>query len=104
MTAISYKEFYNKGRGLPEPKWGEKATALKGIPLQCPTCGSLEMYYSASPDDPEEIFTSTVRCKNCGQITDWFEAYKQRIAHSTDTPRKVIYTNPLCSGQGHVLG
>ena len=90
LPAIAYKEFYNKDRELPEPVWGEKATAYGGTPLQCPTCGSLDMYYSADPDDPGEIFTDTVRCKNCGYIADWYEAYKQRVHHPTDKPRKVV--------------
>lgn len=92
MTAIIYKEFYNKDRGLPEPIWGSKAEEFKGVPLQCPNCGSLDMYYSASPDDPEEIFTDTVRCKHCGSITDWYEAYSQRIHHPSDKPLKVVHT------------
>jgi len=48
------------------------------------------MHYSGSPDDPEEILMETVRCKNCGHITDWYEAYKQITHHVTNTPREVI--------------
>ena len=69
--ALRYKEFYNKDRGLPEPVWGERADGL-----QCPNCGSQEMYFSGSPDDPEEILGETVRCGHCGRITDWYEACK----------------------------
>lgn len=82
---ILYKEFYNKSRGLPEPKWGSKAEGL-----QCPTCGSTDMYYSGSPDDPEEVFGDTVRCKNCGRITDYYEAHKQKQHHPTGTPMEVV--------------
>ena len=85
--AIRYKATYNKSRDLPEPKWGSSAEGL-----QCPTCGSRDMCYSGSPDDPEEIFGAAgdVRCRHCGHITDWYEAHKQRENHSTDTPRKVV--------------
>lgn len=48
------------------------------------------MCFSAHPDDPEEIFPSTVRCRNCGRITDYYEAFKQREHHLTDTPREVV--------------
>jgi len=83
---ITYKEFYNKDRGLPEPKWGSRMDNL-----QCPNCGSRDMYGSAHPDDPEEIFPyETVRCGHCGQITDWYEAFKQRKNHPTLSPTKVI--------------
>ena len=84
---IVFKEFYNKDRGLPEPIWGN------GVPkgsMQCPTCGSINICYSAHPDDPEEIFPDIVRCANCGCITDHYEALKQRLNHPTDTPREVI--------------
>lgn len=86
---IVFKEFYNKDRGLPEPIWGDK---VPGPVVQCPTCGSTDMYYSGSPDDPEEVLVAAgdVRCKHCGHITDWFEALKQREHHPTDTPRDVI--------------
>lgn len=89
MPAITYKEFYNKDRGLPEPKWGGKVEEPE---LQCPWCGSRDMYYSGSPDDPEEMFgaAGNVRCKHCGHITDWFEALKQREHHPTETPRVVV--------------
>jgi len=83
---MEYKEMYNTDRGLPEPLWGEKMDNL-----QCPTCGSNDMYASASPDDPEEIFPyETVRCKHCGRITDWYEAYKQRELHPSDTMLEVV--------------
>ncbi|MBA7664309.1 hypothetical protein ES703_72367 [subsurface metagenome] len=86
---IVFKELYNKDRGLPEPLWGRKVEEAE---IQCPTCGSTDMCYSGSPDDPEEIFgaAGNVRCRNCGRITDWFEALKQREHHPTDTPREVI--------------
>lgn len=87
MSKIVYKEFYNKDRGLPEPLWGGKVEEAQ---VQCPTCGSTDMYYSAAPEDPEEIFSNTVRCKHCGHITDWFEAFSQKVHHPTDTPREVM--------------
>lgn len=86
---IVYREFYNKDRGLPEPIWGEKTKEYGGVSLQCPMCGSTDMYYSAHPDDPEEIFTDTVRCEHCGHITDWYEAYKQGKYHPTNKVRSV---------------
>ncbi len=91
---ITYKEFYNKDRGLPEPVWGNK---VPGPAIQCPTCGSTDMYYSGSPDSPEEVIAAAgdVRCKHCGHITDWFEALKQREHHPTDTPRAVIRNGVL---------
>lgn len=88
MTAIVYKEFYNKGRGLPEPVWGEPCPDV-----QCPTCGSMDMCYSGSEDDPEEVLGASgmVRCKHCGYITDWYEAHKQRENHPTDKPLRVTH-------------
>lgn len=86
VEPITYKEFYNKDKGLPEPEWGEKSDTV-----QCPACGSRDMYLSAHPDDPEEVSGSeTVRCGHCGAITDWYEAYKQLLYHPTDAPREVI--------------
>ena len=86
---IKYREFYNAERGLPEPKWGPRIESLY-YALQCPTCGSHEMHASASPGDPEEIFSNeTVRCKNCGSITDWYEALTQYRNHYTKTPLEV---------------
>ena len=97
QPAIRYKEFYNKDRGLPEPKWGGDALT----PLQCPTCGSIDMCYSGSPDDPEEILGEAVRCRHCGYITDWYEAHKQKQNYPTDIPRRVIRESPHChTGQG----
>lgn len=92
VEPITYKEFYNKDRGLPEPKWGPKMSELSpNFLLQCPTCGSQNMYGSASPDDPCEIFPNeTVRCGNCGHITDWYEALTQWEIHYTETPREVV--------------
>ena len=84
QPAITYKEFYNKDRGLPEPRQGPRVAGL-----QCPTCGSIVIYYSGSPDDPEEIH-SDVRCGNCGHITDYWEAFKQKADHPTDIPREVV--------------
>lgn len=74
---IIYKEFYNKDRSLPEPLWGGKCRPYKGVQLKCSHCGSLDIYYSAHPDDPHEITRENIRCKVCGRITDWYEAYKQ---------------------------
>lgn len=90
-TAVTYKEFYNKDRGLPEPRWGPKMSELSpSYPLQCPCCGSQDMYGSGSSDDPEEIFPfETVRCGHCGIISDWYEALKQGRNHPTDAPRPV---------------
>ena len=85
QPAIIYKEFYNKDRGLPEPRWSSRVASL-----QCPTCGSVEMYYSGSPDDPEEAL-GMVRCGHCGHITDYFEASKQRENHPTGIPREVVH-------------
>lgn len=82
--AIIYKEFYNKDRGLTEPIWGARAQKT-----QCPTCGSRDMYYSAHPDNPEEILIDNVRCKNCGHITDYFEASQQLKNHPVHTPVRV---------------
>lgn len=83
---IRYKATYNKDRSLPEPKWGSKMAGL-----QCPTCGSQDMYGSGDPDDPEEVFPyETVRCSHCGHITDWYEAHKQRENHPTELPLEVI--------------
>ena len=85
-TLLQYKEFYNTERGLSEPLWGSELEDL-----QCTTCGSREMYESASPDDPEEIFPSeTVRCAHCGRITDWYGALKQREIHPTEEVRGVL--------------
>ncbi len=83
-----YKEFYNKDRGFPEPIWGSK---VEEPVIQCPTCGSIDMFFCGGPDDPEEILgcEGSVRCKHCGHITDWFEALKQREHHPTGTPREV---------------
>lgn len=90
MEKIRYKEFYNTNRGIPEPKWGMKMED-KDYPLQCPTCGSQNMFASASSDDPEEIFPNeTVRCGHCGHITDWYEALTQRRNHPTEIPREVV--------------
>jgi len=72
MPYLDYKEFYNKDRGLPEPRWGQKMDNL-----MCSWCASLYLSASDHPDDPEEIFPyETVRCRNCGHITDWYEAYQ----------------------------
>ena len=83
---IQYKEFYNKDRDLPEPLWGNRL-----FQKQCPTCDSDDIYASASSDDPTEIFPAeTVRCGNCGHITDWYESYKQRLSHPGKKPRYVV--------------
>lgn len=90
-SIIIYKESYNEGEGLPEPKWGPLMSEVSpNYPLQCPTCGSQDMYSSASPDDPEEIFPhETVRCGHCGHIADWYESCRQRIDHPTAKPMRV---------------
>lgn len=98
MTAIIYKEFYNKDCGLPEPVWGQEVSEYGGIKPRCPTCGSKDLCYSGSPDDPEEILIETVRCKNCGRINDWYEAYRQEKYHHTEEPPlQVVHENPTCS-------
>ena len=100
---MKYTEFYNEDGYLPEPLWGPKAGKYRcsprwlprslrdliskffGIPLQCPHCNSQDIYASASPDDPCEVFLSeTVRCGHCGWITDWYEALCQRRYHPTN--------------------
>jgi len=89
---IKYKATYNECRGLPEPKWGPLMPEIStGYPLQCPTCGSHKMYASAHPDDPEEIFPQeTVRCGDCGRITDWYEALSTYENDYTETPLPVV--------------
>lgn len=77
---LVYKERYNAGRGLPEPTWGAKVPLTgpgRTTPLICPACNSSEVYFSASADDPEEIFLEKIRCKNCGIISDFFDALKR---------------------------
>jgi len=82
---IKYKEFYNEGKGIPEPIWGTKVHMI-----QCPTCGSrVNMRWSGSPDDPEEILRDFVRCGRCGHITDFFEARKQWRHHFGGPPLEV---------------
>lgn len=85
---IEYKSTYNESRGLSEPKWGQLMSEISpDYPTQCPTCGSHNMYASAHPDDPEEIFLhETVRCGDCGHITDWYKALSAYEHHYTDTP------------------
>lgn len=83
---IEYYNTDNQKRGLPEPRWGAPVLTI----VQCPTCGSTDMYYSGSMDDPDEIFGEAVRCGHCGHFTDWHEAFKQRQYHPVDTPRTVI--------------
>jgi len=82
---------YNKDRGLPEPKLGWLMSEVDpDHPLQCPACGSHEIYASAHPDDPEEILRyEAVRCGNCGRITDWYEAFQAYQLHYTEQPRSV---------------
>ncbi len=87
---ILYKRSYNDGKNMPEPMWGPP-----GSSLQCPTCGSVNMHASALPDDPTEIFgADTVRCLDCGHITDHYEAQKQWQNHPTGTPRTIVYELP----------
>jgi len=85
LDVLYFKEFYNKDRGLAEPVWGDKVAGI-----QCPTCGSRDMCYSGSPDDPEEILSDNVRCMNCGRITDYYEAHERRLNHPTDKIREVM--------------
>ena len=61
-------------KDLPYPIWGKKVP--KVYDLACASCGSSSIYYSGSPADPEEIFKDTVRCSNCGWMTDYYEDYK----------------------------
>ncbi|GAI06671.1 unnamed protein product [marine sediment metagenome] len=91
---IEYKSTYNESRGLSEPKWGPLMSEISpDYPTQCPTCGSHNMYASAHPNDPEEIFPhETVRCGDCGHITDWYEALSAYEHHYTDTPLPVART------------
>jgi len=93
---IEYKATYNESRGLPEPKLGPLMSEISpDHPIQCPTCGSHNMYASAHPDEPEEIFPNeTVRCGDCGHITDWFEALSQHELHYTEAPLPVIGKPP----------
>ena len=93
MTTIIYKEFYNKDRGLPEPMWGAKVSSDDNTVLQCPSCNSKDIYYTAHPDDPGEIFKDTVRCKACGRITDWYSAYKNGLHHDTNSVLIVVHNN-----------
>ena len=86
LPPIKYKEFYNKDRSLPEPKWGPFMTEL-----QCPSCSSHDMYGSGHPDDPESVFPyETVRCETCGHITDWYEAREQWSNHFTLVVRGIV--------------
>lgn len=91
-TTIEYKATYNEGRGLREPRWGRPMSEISpDYPIQCPTCGSHNMRASAHPDDPEEILgCDTVRCVDCGHITDYYEAYKQFQFHRTEEPHPVV--------------
>ena len=69
-----YKSMYNKHRGLPEPECGSLVTEIR---VQCPYCSSRIMYFSAHPDNPEEIIPyDMVRCAVCGHISDWYDAAK----------------------------
>ena len=92
LFTLEYVEFYNKNRGLPEPRWGTKMSD-PGFPLQCPVCNSQDLYASASPDDPWEIFPSeTIRCAHCGRISDWYSALKQRRYHPGEEVMEVLNT------------
>jgi len=49
------------------------------------------MFASAHPNAPEDVlYHETVRCGDCGRITDWYEADKQYQNHYTEHPRKVV--------------
>ena len=60
--------------GLPELEWGDKVTSHV---LECPACGSHNIFYSGTPADPEEILGEAVRCGDCGWLTDYYEMHKQ---------------------------
>ena len=62
--------------GLPKPVWGGHVPYYKGVQLRCASCGSVNIHYSGSSSDPEEILMETVRCGDCGWMTDWYEDYK----------------------------
>jgi len=53
------------------------------------------MYASAHPDDPCEIFPNeTVRCGDCGHITDWYEAVSSYEHHYTEHSSWPIVRTP----------
>jgi len=53
------------------------------------------MYASAHPDDPCEIFPhETVRCGDCGHITDWYEAVSSYEHHYTEHSSWPVVRNP----------
>lgn len=53
-------------------KWGVKLNDVS-----CPNCSSWDVWSSSDRDDPEEVIgVETVRCRDCGSITDYYEAYK----------------------------
>ncbi len=61
----------NKKRGMIEPFWGKKIKNIK-----CRYCGFKNLYFSAHPDDPEEIFNDLARCKVCGKFdSDVYDTY-----------------------------
>ena len=59
--------------GLPPLKWGEEISGL-----ECPFCGSHNIYLSGTPADPEEVMGDAVRCGDCGWLSDHYEMYKRR--------------------------
>jgi len=75
-VAIKKRLKYNSYqiKGLPEPVWGSEVDKKFG--LRCASCGSDNIYYSGSSADPEEVSHETVRCGDCGWMTDWYEDYK----------------------------
>jgi len=68
-TVLHWKGHYNEKRGLPEPIQGDKSPDC-----MCPYCGSINMYFSAHPDDPDEMFSDHTRCSHCGRISSLDEA------------------------------
>lgn len=76
---------YSKDRGLPEPIWGGRASSVR-----CPWCGSYNMRFSAHLDDPEELPSDSVRCKDCGRISDEYEASKRFEGSIVDLTAWVI--------------
>ena len=77
--------------GLPELVWGGKA-----VHLECPRCGSRNMYYSGTPSDPEEVLGEGVRCRDCGSLTDYYEAFKRRKKSASEAKLALLKTKGSC--------
>jgi len=88
LPPIEYRALYNEDNELPEPRWGGPCS--QHFVVQCPWCGSSDMYYSGSADNPDEVTAESVRCKYCGHITDYYEAFMQRANFTTDVVREVV--------------